>query len=182
MTDTLGLLMPLVQSQLKPGEELIAAVRVNYNGATQPNTFSFQAGLASIPGAETTFVGKPDPDLLVSFPSANQMAVGLTGGRLLVTSLGFRGKPKAFLGSVPLSAVVEVHAGEVRFGQLVRLVLKSGASVDLELMKGEDGDTFFENLKALVGAGTDNRAIKVDPVPPPTPIISPESAGGGSGD
>jgi hypothetical protein len=169
--------MPLVQPVLSPGEELLAAVRVNYNGATQPNTFSFQAGLASIPGLESPGSGEPDPDLLVSFPSANQMAVGLTHARLLVASLGFRGKPKAFLGTVPLSAVVEVHAGEVRFGPLVRLVLKSGATVDLELMRGEDGDTFIEQLKGIVGAGSDNRADAAGAVPPPTPLPTADAAG-----
>ncbi len=181
MADTAGHLMALVRPALAQGEELLAAVRVNYNGATQPNTFSFQAGLASIPGVETQPAGRPDPDLLVSFPSANQMAIGLTGGRLLVASLGLRGRPKAFLGTVPLSAVAEVHAGEVRFGSLVRLVLKSGATVDLELMRGEDGDTFIEHLKALVGAGSDNRRGGASDASPPTPLPTVQSSPGGAG-
>ena len=100
-------------------------------------------------------VGKPPgmPEghvALVPFPSAKQMALVLTGGRLLAWSLGFSGKPKQYLGDVPLSAISEVHYGQVSFGGLIRVVMASTAVVDLEVMRGEPGDEFFAQLEHLV--------------------------------
>jgi hypothetical protein len=102
-----------------------------------------------------TVVGEPeapDPDKLVTFPSAKQLALVLTGGRLLVWSLGFSGKPKSALGEVPLSALSEFHTGDTRYGKLMRITLKSGAIVDLEVMRGEDGESFIANLEHLVAS------------------------------
>ena len=94
-----------------------------------------------------------DPDVLVAFPSAKQMALVLTGGRLLAWALGISGKPKQYLGEVPLSAVAQVEAGRVRFGSLIRVTLKSGAVVDLEALRGEPGEEFGEQLAYLTAPG-----------------------------
>ncbi|MBI2705496.1 MAG: hypothetical protein HYX32_09435 [Actinobacteria bacterium] len=147
-------LVSLAQSALSPGEEVLGAVRVDYNGTVQPTATNVGSGLGSLGDVN----GPPEADALVAFPSAQQMGLVLTGGRILVWSLGFSRKPKAYLGEVPLSAVAEVHAGEVRFGPLMRLVMKSGASVDLEVPHKEDGkDEFIDHLHFLVGSGTDSR-------------------------
>ena len=120
----------------------------------------------------------PDADSMAVFPSAQLMGLVLTGGRILVWSLGFTGKPKSYLGEVPLSAVIELHAGEVSFGPLIRLVMKSGATVDLEIPhKQERRDDFIDHLSFLVGQGTDSRhqtaAPAVDPPADDAPAEGP---------
>ena len=134
----------LAADLLSAGEEVLGAVRVNWNGMVPHTQLSTTQALA-----EQRPDG-PDPDTLVTFPSAKQLALVLTGGRLLVWSLGFSGKPKQFLGEVPLSAISEVHYGQVSFGGLIRVVMASTAVVDLEVMRGEPGDQFFEQLQHLV--------------------------------
>lgn len=177
----------LTESVLVQGEELLGAVRVNWNGMVAPNRLSSQTGLTSL-GHETE-APPPEPDALVVFPSAKQMFIALTGGRLLCWALGFSGKPKQYLGEVPLSAVAEVKLGEIRFGPLLRIVMVSSAVIDLEVMRGDDGQAFFENFVALVGDGTDPvapsaepgplpEAIESAPPPPPPPPPPPDAPGG----
>jgi hypothetical protein len=178
-------LVKLAQPALAPGEEIMGAVRVNYNGTVQPAPTNVS------PGLETTLPA-PDADSMAAFPSAQLMGLVLTGGRVLVWSLGFTGKPKSYLGEVPLSAISEVHAGEVRFGPLMRLVMKSGATVDLEIPHKEQGrNEFIDHLTSLVGEGTDSRhrdgaapapeaptaTSDAAPPPPPPPPPPGESAG-----
>jgi hypothetical protein len=158
---TLEQLRTLAEPMLVSGEEPLCGVRLNYNGTVQSNALSTNPSIGGIADPE----GTPDPDAAVSFPAANQLAVLLTGGRFLVWSLGFSGKPKQYLGEVPLSAVREVHAGEIRFGPLVRLVMKSGATVDLEVKRHEDADGFIEHLTHLVGAP--EPAMSATPAPDP---------------
>lgn len=136
----------LASPLLVDGEEVIAGVRVNWNGMIAPTraTTPLQLGLG--PDDEMPVL---EPDELVEFPSAKQLALVLTGGRLLAWSLGISGKPKQYLGDVPLSAVTNVEAGEVQFGSLIRISLKSGAVVDLEAMRGEAGDRFGAELHQL---------------------------------
>lgn len=142
-------LRTLVEPILVAGEELLGTARVNYNGTIAPNTLSVDAAMAGIDLDQTG--GRPDPDSVVAFPSANQMALALTGGRIFCWSLGFSGRPKQFLGEVPLSAIAEIHAGSIAFGTIVRIVMKSGAVVDLEYMKGEPADAFTAQIMDLAG-------------------------------
>lgn len=139
----------LVGDALVSGEELLGGVRANWNGMVAPTRLTGAGGLAGLEGQQT--VPPPDPDALVMFPSANQMAVALTGGRILCWSLGFSGKPKQYLGDVPLSALVRVEGDTASFGSVIRIHMRSGAVVDLEVMKGEDHDGFASQLSALVG-------------------------------
>lgn len=142
-------LVELVTPILAAGEELLGTVRVNYNGTVQTNALTVAQGVAGV-DADAAPVDEPDPDAVIGFPSANQMALALTGGRIFVWSLGFSGKPKQFIGEVPITAISEVHAGETNFGPLLRLVMKSGAVVDLEIKKGEPADDFIDQVKHLV--------------------------------
>lgn len=136
----------LAEPLLQAGEEVISVVLVNYNGTEKPSSLP---GSAGAPNAEEQEV---DPDLLVTFPSSRQMALALTGGRILVWGLGLTGKPKNHLGEVPLSAVTEVARADVRFGGVLRISLRSGARVDVEIQRGEPAEHFAENLEALVNA------------------------------
>ena len=154
----------LVEPILVPGEQLVAVARVNYNGTIAPNTLSVEAAIAGIDLDATG--GRPDPDSVISFPSANQMALALTGARLFCWSLGFSGKPKQFLGEVPLTALAELHTGEIQFGSILRVVMKSGAVIDLEFMKGEPAEEFTNAIMDLVGALPPSEA---PPLPAPIP-------------
>jgi hypothetical protein len=142
-------LAALVDPRLVPGEEAIAAVRVNWNGMMAPDPIAQGQGLSGLaaPAPEA-----PDPDALVEFPSARQMLLVLTGGRLLAWGLGFSGRPKDFIGEVPLTAVADVSYDESRFGGLLHITMKSTASVDLEVMRGEPGEPFFVEVSALIAS------------------------------
>ena len=157
----------LVEPILVPGEEIVCIARVNYNGTIAPNTLSVDAAIAGIDLDQTG--GHPDPDSVVAFPSANQMALALTSGRLFCWSLGFSGKPKQFLGEMPLSAIAEIHTGEISFGSILRVVMKSGAVVDLEFMKGEPAEEFIAAIMDLIGALPPTSAPSL-----PTPLIDPD--------
>lgn len=158
-------LRKLVEPILVPGEELVATAHVNYNGTIAPNTLSVDAAIAGIDLDQTR--GRPDPDSVIAFPSANQMALALTGGRLFCWSLGFSGKPKQFLGEIPLSAIAEIHAGEISFGAILRIVMKSGAVVDLEFMKGEPAEAFTNQIMDLTAALEPPAAAPLPEPPPP---------------
>jgi hypothetical protein len=142
-------LTSLASPLLAGGEEVVAGVRVNWNGMVPPGR------VPSTPLATgTTDDGSTgaDPDVLVAFPSAKQMALVLTRGRVLAWSLGISGRPKLYLGEVPLSAVAQVEAGQVRAGSLIRITLKSGAVVDLEALRGEPGVEFSTQLASLTNS------------------------------
>jgi hypothetical protein len=144
-------LTALVSPLLADGEEVVAGVRVNWNGMIPPSRVPNTA--LSLGLGPDQAPPEPDPDVLVTFPSAKQMALVLTGGRLLAWSLGISGKPKQYLGDVPLSAIEQVEAGQVQFGSLIRISLKSGATVDLEALRGEPGEDFSEQLCHLTTTG-----------------------------
>lgn len=155
MNKTQAQLQGLLASHLVAGEECLNAVRVNYNGMSSANTLRARPGLAGLAGLEGVDVAgadlpPPDPDALVAFPQARQMAIALTGGRLLCWSLGMTGKPKQFIGEVPLSALDHVGGASGRLGDVLRIRLRSGAEVDLEVLRGEDGTGFAEQLMAFV--------------------------------
>lgn len=175
--NTLEHLQSLAGPMLASGEEPLAAVRVNYNGTVQSNALGTNPAIGGV--ADPDDAG-PDPDALVSFPVAKQMALLLTGGRVLAWSLGFSGKPKQYVGQAPLTAMREVHAGEIRFGPLVRIVMKSHAAVDLEILRGEDADGFIAELKHLVNGDAAEPSAAADSpevVPPAEPADEAPPAG-----
>jgi hypothetical protein len=150
-TDVAGLAGDL----LKPGEEVLAAVRVNWNGMVPPTQAGVAGGLAGLGVPEGIAAsapsGPPDPDTLVAFPSAKQLGLILTGARLIVWALSFSGKPRQLAGEVPLTAIAEARLRPVRLGGVLRIVMRSGAVVELESVKGEPIDAFFEQLDHLLG-------------------------------
>jgi hypothetical protein len=141
------LLAELVTPVLQPGEELIATAKVTYNGSVQANALTISTGVTAID--EDHEATTPDPDALFGFPTANQMALALTGGRLFVWSLGITGKPKQFVGEVPLAAIVSVEP-DPRHPTMVRVHMKSSSVVDLEFMRGEPYESFTTELANLV--------------------------------
>ena len=81
---------------------------------------------------------------------ARQMAIVLTEYRLLIWSLGFSGKPKDYIGDVPLSAITSVALGEGGFGDILRISMVSSAEVDLEIMRGEPAEAFATALSNAI--------------------------------
>ena len=140
--------LELAQQGFAPGERALATMRVSYNGTTNPNTFTIDSGLAALGGPAES---EPDPDKLITFPAANQMVLLLTDRRVLVWSTGMRGKPKSFVGDVPLRGITALRAGAGRRAAQVELVMKSGASVALEVARGEDAAGFLTEATPLVG-------------------------------
>lgn len=172
-------LTALALAALAQGEDVRAAVRVNYNGTVSSNVLAINQSLAGVdPDAPAIL---PEPGLTVAFPSAKQMGVVLTPRRILVWALGMSGKPKQFLGDVPLVAVRDVKAGETNFGPVVRFIMQSGAVVDLEIMKGEHADGFIETVKALLTASPDAAGVSPDPSAGPDGTGT-HAADGGGGD
>lgn len=87
-----------------------------------------------------------------SFPSARQMALVLTDQRLLCWSRGgLRGKPKAFIGEVPLDTIGQV--GYENPGRLT-LHLLSGWEVQLELTGDGEPADLVRGLVQATGSGS----------------------------
>jgi hypothetical protein len=142
-------LVELVQPILSRGEELLGTARFNYNGTLPGNTMAIDSSISAV----DTVVDQaaPDPGMVVAFPTANQIAVALTGGRMFIWSLGMSGKPKQFIGEVPVTAIAKIRSGGAGYGQQMHVTMKSGAIVDLEFMRGEAAEDFYNQLAALVG-------------------------------
>jgi hypothetical protein len=66
-------------------------------------------------------------------------------------SLGISGRPKQFLGDVPLDAIATVDSAPARFGSHIRIRMRSGTGIDLEALRGEAGEEFGERLRRLTG-------------------------------
>lgn len=146
-------LAQLVAPVLTPGETLVATARVNYNGTVPPNTVSMNSGLPGLDPVEDT--AEIDPDSTLLFPTASQMALALTDGRVFIWSLGVTGKPKQFVGEVPLSGIARVETGAQGYGESMRIHMKSTAIVDLEFMRGESGGEFELQFAELVNDGAE---------------------------
>jgi hypothetical protein len=138
----------LATEQLQAGEELIGVVFANYNGGV-PSPSLPRGAMPGALGVDAA-MRAGSPEAQVVFPATRQMALALTGGRLLVWGLTLTGKPKNLLGEVPLAALTEVGTAEARFGAVLRLGLASGAKVDLEIQSGEPSAPFIANLRSLV--------------------------------
>ncbi len=150
-------LVDLAGTGIGGDERPLGAARINYNGSSAVRKATLEAELASVT-SELGLDGPAsdagiDPDTLVAFPAASQMAILVTDKRLVLWALGFTGKPGKLIGTVPVRGIAEVHRGEISFGSLVRVVMKSGAAVDLEVKKGDDVDAFTTALETAVSGG-----------------------------
>jgi hypothetical protein len=157
MSDNLDHLRALAPDYLQPGEELIAVANVNYGGKV--NLEQPIAGLAGLhAGQDNVLQGQElasrmgeNPDVV--FPTAKQMALLLTGGRLLVWSRGgFKDKPKAFIGEIPIEAIDRASVEEGRLADHVQIKLSSGWEVNLDSNRGDGGAELGLELVALIQA------------------------------
>lgn len=159
MSEQLEQLRQLAASYVDTGEEVIAAVAVNYGGKVnvdQPPTgiAALQAGQENVVAGEE-IAGRQGARPGVGFPVAKQMAMVLTGGRILVWSRGgFKAKPKAYLGEVPLDAVERVAVEEGKRLDRLSVKLTSGWEVSMEANQGEGLADFGRQLESLAGEAT----------------------------
>ncbi len=152
-------LMQFAAAETPEGETAISAVKVNWNGMVPPTPLA-TGGIAGLGRGEfapelegppaDAVIAPADPDAMVTFPSARQMVLVLTEHRLLVWSLGFSGKPKDYIGDVPLTAITAVDLGGGGFGDIVRISMASTAKVDLEIMRGEPAEDFVAALSGRI--------------------------------
>lgn len=135
----------LVAPGLHTGEELLAWIRVNYSGQTAPPA-KLRTGLAALGDTEP-----PRAEDLITFPAHRSMVLALTGGRILAYSLGVTGKPKQYLGDVPVSGLQSCELEAGRINPHITLVLNSQANVLLDVIEGQHV-VFANELRASIRA------------------------------
>ena len=149
----------MVAPALATGEELLGWVRVNYGGQTEPPALR-RTGLAAL--------GEPDagnsPEAVATFPAHRSMVLALTGARILAYSLGMTGKPKAFVGDVPIALLTGAKYEPGRLGGHLSIDMVSFVNVQLDVAEG-DGVAFAAELDACIEA--------VHPRPPANPAFDP---------
>lgn len=155
MVDYLDELTGMAREYLPPGEETVAAVAVTYAGKV--NLLAPPTGLAALSLNDRVAAGeelvsrRSEPE--VTFPTARQMALVLSAGRILIWSRGgLKGRPKAFLGEVPLDGIDKVRHEPGQTGTHLFIGLGSGWEYDLECGRGAEGDTFARALEGLMAA------------------------------
>ena len=157
MADYLGELEQLAVEYVPQGESIIGAVDVEYAGKV--NLEQASTGGEGLPlGDERVAAGEMLADRIgehriAEFPSEKQMALVLAEHRVLVWSRGgLRGKPKAFLGEVPLDAIeVVTHESGVG-GQHLVIKMWSGWELHLEMVGAGDGEGFGNQFVSRVVA------------------------------
>lgn len=155
MGQTTVILTELAGPGLAPGEQARAAAKCNYHGGNAPRRVTIDAEIASLQAAAgDEDMPDVDPDTLVAFPAASQMAILVTDRRLILWGLSLTGKPQKVLGTVKGSALASIVHGEVVPGMRVRITMKSGADVVIEPRKGEDLEAFLAALRDLVPTPT----------------------------
>jgi hypothetical protein len=153
MADHLQQLNDLSAEHLEPGESILGIVKVVYGGKVNFN--QPPKGLAAL-GQDTVTAGEElaarhAESPTSEFPTANQMALVLTNGRLLVWSTsGFKAKPKAFLGAVPLNEIEAIQLGESRLNVQYTIKMNSGWSIAVDADRGEAASDFGAHLSELV--------------------------------
>jgi len=136
-------LQAVAVENLAQGERICGAALAGYGGKV--NTSQPPPGLAVMGHHDTQvavgesiaerYGARPD----ISFPSASQMAILLTDRRLLCWSRGLSGKPKAFIGEVPLDAVASVTCEDRPGARRLQLGLTTGWEVQLDVTSEEGG-------------------------------------------
>lgn len=153
MGDHLTELRELAASYVDGDEPVLDVAKVTYGGKV--NLEQTPHGFAALGAPDTVIAGeqlanRSGQTPAVDFPAARQMALVLTARRILVWSTGgLRGKPKNFIGEVPLAAVEAVGVEDARSGTRLQIKLRSGWEVNLDAGT-EAGDAFGERLRELV--------------------------------
>lgn len=134
----------LVAPLLAQGEEVLGWARVNYSGQTEPPALR-RTGIVAL--------GEPEagntPESTVTFPAHRHMVLALTGARILAYTLSITGKPKAYIGEVPVTMMVGATFEPSRMGGVLSIDMVSMANVQLDVAEG-DGAGFARELTASI--------------------------------
>jgi hypothetical protein len=150
----LGELRSLAAGSVRAGEAVRAAADMAYAGKV--NLHQTPTGLADFGRADVQVAAgeaivarygdRPD----VEFPTAKQLALVLTDARLLIWSRGgLKGKPKAFLGEVPLEVLDRITVEPGPGPRRLTILMNSGWEIRLE-QSHDDGDDLVGLLAAAV--------------------------------
>lgn len=156
MADYLDELTGLAREYLTADEQVLGALSVTYAGKV--NLSQTPTGLAALgQGDDQVAAGEQlarriGSEPVAVFPQARQMALVLSPRRLLVWSRGgLKGRPKAFLGEVPLAAIEQVGFEDARTGATrISVRTNSGWEVNLESSRHESGVPFAQALAEQV--------------------------------
>jgi len=136
---------------LESGEQLLAATIVTPKGGL--NQRFKRALVAGAIGAATA----PAPASEIDVPLAATMTIGVTDRRLLLFEQNkLTGRPKQFLGAVPVAQVESVTAEDGRAAMMkmlsVRLVFVDGTQLELEVPRVNlgDGHRVVDELRKLL--------------------------------
>jgi hypothetical protein len=151
-------LVGMTQKSARDGEVVVAALEADYGGKV--NLDQPPPGLVEGRYAETTIVAgqqlaeRMGEHPAVVFPTSRQMALVLTSRRIHVWSRsGLKGKPKAYLGDVPLEAIERVAHEISGTRGSVMVKMNSGWEIHLDGASADESAAFAtaaqQQLEAL---------------------------------
>lgn len=178
MAGHLEALKELARGYLPPDEALRAAADVVYGGKVNSNQSA--AGMAALghheaqTAAGEALANRIGDAPIVAFPSAAQMAIVLTDHRLVIWSRGgFKGKPKAFIGEVPLEAIGAVGVEPRPKGDRLSISMRSGWEITLDVEGDRADEHFGTTLAAAVGETAAPDLVEGLPATEEMPAIAP---------
>lgn len=134
---------------LRPGEQVIAAVRTQPRGSTMGTAVGGLIGQAVAHRQAAKARAEAGAGMAQSWPAGNS-AVGLTGQRLVVFNYTALGKPKDLIGEFPLEqlASVELEKKKVTANAL-RFQFTDGSTAEVECAKMEKTGDFVEAFQRV---------------------------------
>lgn len=140
-----------VEGQLRPGEQVLGAIR------TQPRGTVMGAGIGGLVGAAVAQrqAGKArasagEGSIAASWPAA-KFALSVTDQRLVAFGFSAMGKAKDLKAELPLDQVVSIEQGAAKITKSVLVSFGDGSGIELECGKLEKVDDFiaaFNRAKA----------------------------------
>jgi hypothetical protein len=140
---------------MRPGEQLVSAIRAKPRGTTTGFAVGGLIG-ATIAGrqAKKANEGVAEGSVAASWPQAGMggLAVGLTNQRLLTFSFTAMGKPKDLTGEFPIEQVSSVDMDKRKITNGVRFAFSDGSAVEVECAKLEKVDDFLSAFQGVKGS------------------------------
>lgn len=135
----------------KVEEEIITGLRVNLKGTAVGIGLSTLGGAAGMTmGSEMMSDGLQQAKN-AGIPFAQQMALGLTENNIYTWKRSaFSGKPKELIGKIPLSDIKDVQFGKGKLGDILKLIFAEDKMLELESVKIDNGEEFYNKLKEMI--------------------------------
>jgi hypothetical protein len=137
---------------LRPGEQLVGAIRTQPSGATVGTAVGGVIGA----GIANRQANKSRSEAGEGSTAANwatgRFAVGLTDQRLLTYNYTTLGKPKDLTSELPLDQVTSIELEKKKIMKGVRFGFSDGSSVELECARLENVEDFVSAFQKVKGA------------------------------